>query len=117
MSDVPNGRLGREDRALQALFAAAPEPADDGFSDRVIGRIGARVRRRRLVIALAVVLGVVIAAWPLAELVLQASDWFRALLGVLVEVIGMDRLNQYRPLLAGALLAMLTPVLVALLEE
>jgi hypothetical protein len=117
MSDLPNGNFEREDRALRALFLAASEPADDGFSDRVIGRIGARVRRRRLVIALAVVIGVAIAAWPLAQLILQASDGIRVLLAVLVEAFGLDRLSHYRPLLAGALLALLTPVLVALLED
>lgn len=114
MTDLPNGHFDREDQALRALFAVAPEPDDNGFTDRVMGRIGARVRRRRLAIALAVVLGAGIAAWPLAQLVLQASEGIRALV---IEAVGVDWLSQYRPLVAGALLALLTPILVALIEE
>lgn len=114
MSDTQSGEAAREDQALRALFGAAPEPADYGFTDRVMGRIGARVRRRRLIIALAVVLGIGIAAWPLAQLVLQAAEGIQVLV---VEAVGIDWLEQYRPLLAAALLAFVTPVLVALLEE
>ena len=93
MTDAPRSDFSREDEALRALFAGAPEPADDGFSGRVINRIGARIRRRRLIIGMAVILGALIAAWPLGQLVFQASEGLRALAA---QTLGSDFFTQYR---------------------
>ena len=62
------------DAALTALFAAETDPRDDGFSAGVMDRIGGRIRRRRLVIAIAVGAGALIAAWPLGQLLLASAD-------------------------------------------
>ena len=102
------------DDALRALFATLPEPADDGFSELVMGRIGRRTRRRRVMIAAAVVAGALIAAWPLGQLMLQLSDGLRQL-AISDEVTGWA--TEHRTLLAGIALASLTPLLAALLED
>lgn len=103
-----------QDAALKALFAADAEPADDGFSAGVMRRINARIQRRRVVIALAVGAGAVIAAWPVGQLLLQLSDGLRALLA---NTAATDWLMQYRAVLGGAALAFMTPVVAALLED
>ena len=105
------------DEALRELFAGMAEPRDDGFADRVMARIEARVRTRRLVLALAVMLGagiVLFAAWPLGQLLLTFSDNLRSLF---VGASGTDWLTEYRTLIAGAVLAFLTPAVAALLED
>ena len=102
-----------EDAALRALFAAAPEPEDDGFSAGVMARIGSQIRRRRLIIALAIIVGAAIAAWPFGMLVLQLSDSLR---GLVVSATGTDWISEYPTIIAGAILALLTPVVAALLE-
>ena len=86
------------DDTLRALFAAEPEPADEGFSERVMRRLGARTRRRRLLIAAAVVIGALIAAWPLGQLLLQFSDGLR---GLAATAVGTDWFNEHKTLLAG----------------
>jgi hypothetical protein len=104
----------RADEALRALFAGMAEPGDDGFSGRVMARIGARIRRRRLVIAVAVLAGALVAAWPVAQLLLQFSSSLRTFVAGFA---GTDWLADYQTLLAGAALAFLTPVVAALLED
>jgi len=102
-----------EDAALRALFATAPEPVDNGFSAGVMTRIASRVRRRRLIIALAIIVGAGIAAWPLGMLILQLSDSLR---GLVVSATGTDWIREYPTIIAGAVLAFVTPVIAALLE-
>ena len=105
------------DKALRELFAGMAEPKDDGFADRVMARIESRIRTRRLVLALAVMLGagiVLVAAWPLGQLVLTLSDDLGSLF---VGASGTDWLTEYRTLIAGAVLAFLTPAVAALLED
>jgi MFS family permease len=102
------------DEALRALFADLADPPDQGFSDRVIGRIAGRIRRRRLIIAAAVIAGGLIAAWPLGQLLLQLSE---ELGDLIVGMAGTDWLNEYRTLILGVGLAFLTPVVAALLED
>ncbi len=104
----------RADDALRALFGGMAEPPDDGFSGRVMDRIGARIRRRRLIIALAVLAGTLVAAWPVTQLLLQFSDGLRT---VVANFAGTNWLAEYQTLLAGAALAFLTPVVAALLED
>jgi hypothetical protein len=61
-----------EDRLLESLFASDPI-ADDGFSQRVVGRIRRRIWVRRLALPLAMLIGAAIAIKPASQLVLAAS--------------------------------------------
>lgn len=102
------------DDTLRGLFAAEPEPADDGFSQRVMRRIAGRTLRRRLLLAGAVTTGAVIAAWPLGQLLLPLSDGLRELVG---QTAATDWLAERKTLLYGVALACLTPIVAAMLEE
>ncbi len=57
-----------EDRRLESVFRAEPI-ADDGFSDRVIGRIRRRIWADRLVLPVATLAGAALAFKPAMELV------------------------------------------------
>ena len=61
-----------EDRMLEALFASEPI-ADDGFSQRVVGRIRRRIWIRRLAVPVAMLIGGAIAIKPASQLVVAAS--------------------------------------------
>ncbi len=61
-----------EDRMLESMFASEPI-ADDGFSQRVVGRIRRRIWVRRLALPVAMVVGLAIAIKPASQLVLAAS--------------------------------------------
>jgi hypothetical protein len=61
-----------EDRMLESLFASEPI-ADDGFSQRVVGRIRRRIWIRRLALPIAIIIGGAIAIKPASQLVLAAS--------------------------------------------
>jgi hypothetical protein len=102
------------DDMLRGVFAAEPEPADDVFSQRVMRRIGARTRQRRLLIAAAVVAGALIAAWPLAQIVMEFSDGLRDLAATAADT---QWFGEHKTLLSGVALALLTPVIAAFLED
>ena len=57
-----------EDRLLESLFESEPI-ADDGFSDRVVGRIRRQIWVRRLALPLAMLVGGAIAIKPASQLV------------------------------------------------
>jgi anti-sigma factor RsiW len=117
MTDDRRANDRSADDALRELFAGISEPRDDGFADRVMARIESRIRTRRLVLALAVLLGAgiaLVAAWPLGQLLLTLSDDLGSLF---VGASGTDWLTEYRTLIAGAVLAFLTPAVAALLED
>jgi hypothetical protein len=57
---------------LESLFASEPI-ADDGFSQRVVGRIRRRIWIRRLALPIAIIIGGAIAIKPASQLVLAAS--------------------------------------------
>ena len=61
-----------EDRMLEALFASEPI-ADDGFSQRVVGRIRRRLWIRRLAVPVAMLVGGALAIKPASQLVMAAS--------------------------------------------
>ncbi len=61
-----------EDRMLESLFASEPI-ADDGFSQRVVGRIRRRIWIRRLALPIAMIVGGAIAIKPASQLVMAAS--------------------------------------------
>ena len=117
MTDDRRANDRSADEALRELFAGMAEPRDEGFAARVMNRIEARVRTRRLVLALAALLGagiVLVAAWPLGQLVLTLFDDLGALF---IGASPTDWLTEYRSLIAGAVLAFLTPAVAALLED
>lgn len=111
---VDRAQWDEEDR-LRAWFSAdAAGPEDGGFTARVMDRIGVRIRRRRLVLAVAIAAGAGIAAWPLGQLLLQLSDGLRAAAAV---VGGAEWLAQHKPVFLGIVLAFVTPVFAALIED
>ena len=61
-----------EDRMLESLFASEPI-ADDGFSQRVVGRIRRRTWIRRLALPIAMFVGGAIAIKPASQLVMAIS--------------------------------------------
>jgi hypothetical protein len=65
----------QEEQALRALFAGAiPSVADDGFSRFVVKRIRVGIWRRRLLLASATLVGFVIAAPAIAELLVAVGQ-------------------------------------------
>ncbi len=56
-----------EDRKLEALFRSEPL-ADDGFSGRVVSRVRRRMWVQRLALPIAIGVGAIIAAKPVAQL-------------------------------------------------
>ena len=62
--------MGRDadDRWLESVFASDAVP-DDGFSDGIVRRIRRRVRIRRWSLGIALVVGTLVAAGPVLELV------------------------------------------------
>ena len=56
-----------DDKMLEALFASEPLP-DNGFSEKIVGRIRRRLWLRRLTLPTAVVVGGLIAVKPLLGL-------------------------------------------------
>lgn len=82
-----------DDRTLEALFQAEPI-ADDGFSDRIVGKLRRRLWLRRLSLPIATVVGGAIAIKPMvavgalfvrvlsslpAELVASSTSWIPSL--------------------------------------
>ena len=104
----------QDDERLRGLFREAMPPvADDGFSDRVLRRIGRRKRIRQVVLYLAAGLGLAIAARPATELLMAAGDWMTASLGQ-SAVLAADR---FEPMVVVVVLGLLSPFLVSLLED
>ena len=64
--------MDAEDRLLESMFKAEPID-DDGFSDRVVGRIRRRIWVRRLALPVAMFIGVAIAIKPASQLIVAVS--------------------------------------------
>jgi hypothetical protein len=104
-----------EDRLLAALFAAEPI-ADDGFSERIAGRIRRRIWVRRLALPIATVTGTAIAAGPM----LRLAEAGTTLLGVLPSrwtTIPLDLLPQLPVLLTGVALLVVGMLAARMLAE
>jgi len=111
MSDLHDQQ---DDERLRSLFREAMPPvADNGFSNRVIYRIGRRRRIRRAVLYFAAGLGIAIAARPAGQLLLSAGDWMSAWFaqGAALPV------YRFEPMFVVVLLGLLSPFLVNLLED
>jgi len=101
------------------LFAQGLDaPADDGFTDTVMGRIGRRLVIRKTVLTTAAVIGGLIAIGPAYELSLLISG---AVSNTISQAIsgwsGVDWLPQTRILALAGLTVILAPVVAAILDE
>ncbi len=67
-----------EDRALESMFQSE-SIANDGFSDRVVGRIRRQLWVRRLALPTAMVAGAAIAVKPATQLIAIGSQIFGSL--------------------------------------
>jgi len=107
-------QIDAEDRWLHRQFSQAmPELPDNGFSERVFRRIRRRAVLRRSLPVAALLVGAGIVAWPAVEL-----------LGVLAQhmtVIGQfdwqEVLGANKTLVLGLMLGVLSPLLVAMVED
>jgi hypothetical protein len=107
-------QLDAEERWLHQQFSQAlPELPDNGFSQRVLGRIRRRALLRRSLPVGALLVGAGIVAWPAVEL-----------LGMLAQhmtVIGQfdwqEMLGANKTVALGLLLGLASPLLVAMLED
>ena len=104
-----------EDRWLTELFARDLEtPADEGFTDGVMSRIGRRILIRKTVLTAASVAGGIVALGPAYDVAL----WFSEFIGqATAGWSGVDWLPQYRILAMAALTAVLAPVVTAILDD
>jgi hypothetical protein len=104
-----------EDRWLTELFARDLEtPADEGFTDRVMSRIGRRILVRKTVLTAATVTGGIVALGPAYDLALWSSELIGQATAGWSEI---DWLPQYRILATAALTAVLAPVVTAILDD
>ncbi len=105
----------REESRLAALFSGALAlPEDDGFSGRVRQRIRRRTWIRRAVLAGAVIVGALVALQPTYELAQVAGESMGHVLSQLGWTGGS---GDYRILALGLLAAILSPLVVSMLEE
>jgi len=137
--------MSREDDWLKTQFhALAASIPDDGFSAAVEHRLRRRIWTRRIVLGIAVFGGMLLAAGPLSQLFLALSQQLTELSGQVQDDSGLiamlpvrqalatagDRLvhvsgqldaaawfAQNRVLILGGLLAVLTPLVVRVLED
>ncbi|MGB5592005.1 MAG: hypothetical protein WBN31_13745 [Gammaproteobacteria bacterium] len=110
-----NELIDSQDQRLRQLFSQGLEaPIDDGFTDRVMGRIKRRVLVRKSVLTTATLIGGLVALGPAYELSLAISSIVsQATSGWS----GADWLPQTRILAMGALTAILAPLVTAILDE
>jgi hypothetical protein len=103
-----------QDEHLRRLFREAlPALPDAGFSDGIVRRIRRKLRIRRAVLLGAAGLGAVIAAWPAGQFLL----WIGNAMATTLAESGELNLGQYQSLGLVVVLAMLSPLLVNLLED
>jgi hypothetical protein len=103
-----------QDRWLCEQFSRTmPELPDDGFSRSVLGRIRRRALLRNALPVAGLLVGIGLVAWPAAELI--------AVIGSHLPTVGHFDWQQLfeanKTLVLGLLLCVLSPLLVALLED
>jgi hypothetical protein len=105
-----------EDELLESLFASEAI-ADDGFSDRVVGRIRRRLWLQRFSLPVAAVIGGLVAFKPTVGLLTMVSDLaFRALPGeVLLST--FEWLPAPHQIVSGALLLAVAMLSLRMLED
>ncbi len=104
-----------EESRIAELFQTLNSPlADDGFTDNVVRRIRRRLWLRRIVLSAAILLGIILALGPLAELAVLLSE------GLLVVATNWNDptwLMQNQALLIVAVLCLAWPGILRLLEQ
>jgi len=104
-----------DDRWLESVFASEAVP-DDGFSDRVVRRIRRRAHVRRWSLGIALVVGTLVAAGPVLELVsllVQVAGQVTGSLGISHG----DSLPSVAMLLGGGALFLATVLWLRLLDS
>ncbi len=105
-----------EDEMLESLFAAEAI-ADDGFSDKVVGRIRRRLWIQRFSLPVAAVIGGIVAFKPAVALVDTLSELaFRALPGETL-LATFDWLPAPQQIVSGALLLAVAMLSLRMLED
>jgi len=108
-----------EDRRLESLFASDPIP-DAGFSIRIEKRIRRQQWIRRLALPIAVLVGGLIAAKPLIELLTALVRIADVLPGSITRNFGtlpLGDMPQMSTVMMGAMLAIAAIMLSRLLED
>jgi len=105
-----------EDELLESLFAAEPI-ADDGFSERVVGRIRRRLWIERLSLPVAATVGGVIAFKPVVALVTLASELVVRAAPQEVLAASFEWLPAPHQLVTGALLLAVAMLSLRMLED
>ncbi len=103
-----------EDLALEALFRSGPV-ADDGFSQRVVGKIRRQIWARRVTLPLAVFLGSAVAAKPVASLLGNMGEIMNNVPGG--GSLPVDSLPSVYMLIGGGMLLALALFGLNMLEE
>ena len=105
-----------EDQFLDSLFAAEPI-ADNGFSERVVGRIRRRLWIERLSLPIAVAIGGLVAFKPAVGLVNLLSELVVRAVPPDLLATSLDWLPSAHQVVAGALLLAVALLSVSMLED
>jgi hypothetical protein len=111
-------RKDKEDLALEALFRSDPV-ADDGFSVRVVSSVRRRMWIRRLSMPVAMLVGGIISAGPILEVLNVLPGLLSSLFGASLSLdrLPVDSLPQATTMLFGGTLVMVMLLASRLLEE
>ena len=104
-----------QDQLLEALLQTEAI-ADNGFSDRIVGKIQRRLWVRRLSLPFAVVIGASVSIKPLSDLVESLYGLLAAAPAGLVEI-PIDWLPPVYQIVMGGMLLVVAVLSVRMLEE
>lgn len=109
------------DRKLEELFGSS-DVSDDGFSQKIIARVRRQTWVRRMSMPIAIVLGGLIAAKPIMQLVSVVPNLLSLVPGSVVESMGLSSvsLNSLPPLstvFMGAMLLIGVMMVSRMLED
>ena len=107
-------QLDAEERWLHQQFSQAlPELPDNGFSQRVLGRIRRRAVLRKSLPVGALLVGAGIVAWPAVELLGMLAQHMT----VIGQLDWQEVIAANKTVALGLLLGLASPLLVAMLED
>lgn len=104
-----------QDRLLESMFQAEAI-ADDGFSDRIVGKIQRRLWVQRLALPIAAAIGGVIAFKPAMALIAIVSQLSLSVPGEYVAL-ATDRLPPLQLIVTGGMLLVIAVLSIRMLEE